>query len=580
LHESPHCAAFCAELCDRFGHRLLGSAALEESIDYLGARLRADGLDNVHTEEASELPHWTRGQESAHLAAPTLGGGRLAPLRIMALGHSAGTPLDGMEAEVVVARDWRELDALGAQGALNGKMVLLNPTWRGYGDTVAYRVSGASRAAAHGAAAVLIRSMAPFSLANPHTGLGSDTGGVTPIPAASIATEDADMLVRMAARGWDVRVRLTLGAVEHDDPVTSRVVVAELAGSDLAHEVVLLSGHMDSWDVGYGAMDDGAGMAIGWRALALLKRMGLRPRRTLRFVAWVGEEWGVGGAQYWREHAAEAGNITLAAESDSGVFAPAALQLAAPVEAHALARAIVRIMDDAGAPIGVTPGGEGADISPAMALGIPGLSLHTRAATWFRYSAEWNASGPAGPHFQGDYFAYHHSGADTPSLLDGGQMDASLAAWASFAFVVANVTTPMPRGVPAGAAQLATELGEGPWVLPPPVCGPGWEAPAPRKGGDDAGSGLSAAQIALLAFSSAMAGAGAVWLMLVPFGSRAEQAHSHTWTTAPVAPAAGRGSQAGRPVPVVPYRRLPSQEEGSAAEQGGAAAVPSQAGSA
>jgi carboxypeptidase Q len=559
----------------------VGSAALEESIDYLLARLRADGLDNVHAEEARDLPHWTRGAESAYLASPTLGGGRQAALRILALGHSAGTPLDGLEAAVVVAHDWRELDALGAQGALNGKMVLLNPTWRGYGDAAGYRVSGASRAAAHGAAAVLIRSAAPFSLASPHTGLGSDTGGVTPIPAASIATEDADMLARMAARGWDVRVRLTLGAVEHDDPVSSRVVVAELAGSDLAAEVVLLSGHMDSWDVGYGAMDDGAGMALGWRALALLKRMGLRPRRTLRFVAWVGEEWGVGGAQYWREHAAEAGNVTLAAESDSGVFAPAALQLAAPVEAHALARAVVRVMDAAGAPIGVTPGGEGADISPAMALGIPGLSLRTRAATWFRYGGEWNASGPAGPHFQGDYFLYHHSGADTPSLLDPGQMDASLAAWASFAYVVANVTAPMPRGVPAGAAQLAAELGEGPWVLPPPVCGPEWEPPAPQKDGGDGRGGLSAAQIALLAFSSAMAGAGAVWLLLVPFGSRAEHAHSHAWTTAPVAPVAGR-SQVSRPVPVVPYRRLASQEEEggtSAAEQGGAAAVPSQAGS-
>jgi carboxypeptidase Q len=364
------------------------------------ARLAADGLDNVHTEDADELPHWTRGNESALLTHPLLGGGRAAPLHILALGHSCGTPEGGLEAGVVTARDWRELDALGAQGALRGQIVLLNPVWAGYGDTVPYRVAGASRAAAHGAAAVLVRSVQPFSLANPHTGLGSDTGGPTPIPAAALATEDADMLARMAARGWDVRVRLHLGAAALA-PTRSRVVVAELAGTDLAHEVVLLSGHLDSWDVGYGAMDDGAGMAVSWRALSLLARLGLRARRTLRFVAWVGEEWGVGGAQYWREHAAEAGNITLAAESDSGVFAPASLQLSAPVGAHAMARAVGRLIADAGGAGGVTAGGEGADISPAMALGIPGASLATRAATWFRDRDAWNASGPAGPKFQG-----------------------------------------------------------------------------------------------------------------------------------------------------------------------------------
>ena len=560
-----------AEFCDRFGHRLVGSRALEESIDYLVARLQADGLENVHVEAATNLPNWTRGDESAVLTSPTLGGGRAAQLRILALGYSAGTPPEGIEAPVVVAADWRALDDLGAGGKLNGRIVLLNPVWRGYGDTVTYRVNGASRAARHSAAAVLVRSMAPFSLANPHTGLGSDTGNTTAIPTASIATEDADMLARMARRGWNVRVRLTLGATTSSESVTSRVVVAELRGTDLAHEVVLLSGHLDSWDVGYGALDDGAGMAISWRALALLSRLGLRPRRTLRFVGWVGEEWGAGSTTYWREHADEAANITLAAESDSGVFAPAALQLSAPVAAHAMARAVGRLISDAGGVGGVTPGGEGADISPAMALGVPGASLETRANTWFRQRGEWNASGPAGSKFQGDYFMFHHSAADTVSLLDPAQMDASLATWASFAFVFANLTAPLPRGVPAGSAQLVAELGDESNVPHPPMCGPEWEPPMGGGGGAaDGGGGLSAAQVALLAFSAAMAGAGAVWLMLVPFG-RQQHGHSHDWPATRAPPPVARPVVA-RPVPVVPYRRL----AGSEAEESGAAGAAEQ----
>ena len=462
-------------------------------------------------------------------------------------------------------------------GRLAQQIVLLNPQWSGYGETVAYRVEGAARAAQHGAAAVLVRSVGPFSLANAHTGIGSD-GAPTPIPAASIATEDADLLARMAARGWDVRVKLELGC--HDtEAQPSRVVIAELPGTDLAHEIVLLSGHLDSWDVGFGALDDGAGVAISWRALALLSRLGLRPRRTIRFAAWAGEEFGVGSASYWKAHADEAGNVTLAAESDSGVFAPAALQLSAPVAAHAVARRAGALLQRAGAVGEVRPGGEGADVEPAAQLGVPVASLATRANAWFNDAAARNAS--ATPRFQGDYFFYHHSHADTPSLLDSGQLDSALATWASFAYVIANLSVPLPRGPPATAAQLAAELGERNALHPPPICAADWQPPS-SGGGDDAGpaSGMSAAQVVLLALTAAAAGAGTAWAFLVPFGGatghRGGAVHGSTQPRVWAQPSARSGGGVERAVPAAPYQRLADVEEeevaGTAprARQGGA----------
>lgn len=455
-------------------------------------------------------------------------------------------------------------------GLLAQQIVLLNPQWNGYGETVAYRVEGAARAAQHGAAAVLVRSVGPFSLANAHTGIGSD-GAPTPIPAASIAIEDADLLARMTSRGWDVRVKLELGC--HDtEAQPARVVIAELPGTDLAHEVVLLSGHLDSWDVGFGALDDGAGVAISWRALALLSRLGLRPRRTLRFAAWAGEEFGVGSASYWKAHAEEAGNVTLAAESDSGVFAPAALQLSAPVAAHAVARRVGALLQRAGGVGEVRSGGEGADVAPAAALGVPIASLATRANAWFNDAAARNAS--ATPHFQGDYFMYHHSHADTPSLLDSGQLDSALATWASFAYVIANLSAPLPRGPPATAAQLAAELGERNALHPPPICAADWLPPS--NGSDDAGaaSGMSTAQVVLLALTAAAAGAGTAWAFLVPFGGasghhhgadahRGGAVHGSTQPRAAWAqpqPSSSRGGVE-RAVPAAPYQRLSDVEE-------------------
>jgi carboxypeptidase Q len=409
---------------------MLGSAALNASIDYLlNVALPADGLYNIHGEETDEHRFWSRGEESAVITQPLMPGERQIQLKLLALGFSRGTPAGGVEAEVIVAHNWTELAALHATGRTQGKILLLNPVWRGYGNTVEYRSNGAYRAAEAGCVAVLIRTMASFSLGNPHTGYGSgDNDNPSPVPAMALATEDVDLLDRMLARGTTVRVNISSTAAT-GNMQRSRCVVAELTGSDpvLKREVVLVSGHIDSWDAGQGALDDGAGFAISWcvlvhnahrsrsrrplrQALALLKRLGLQPKRTLRFVAWAGEEWGTGSARYWREHgnALADEKVILAAETDSGVFEPAAFEFSGSVAAHAIVRAAGEVLAKAGAMGAVSTGGEGADIAAAAGYDIPLASLRTNANAWMRYEGEWNASGPAGAKMQArQCFAFH-----------------------------------------------------------------------------------------------------------------------------------------------------------------------------
>ena len=502
--------SWLAALADQFGARIATSQQLEQAVDWVANFAIQSGLD-VHTESTDPLPRWVRGDASAVVTQPMLAGGREAPLQITALGRSIGTPLEGIEAPVVVVRDWDELEnATGVAGSI----VLLNPVYQGYGQTVQYRTQGASRAGARGAVAMLVRSIAPATLGQPHTGMGGDSP--TPIPAAAVSHESADMLARMVARGDRPRVRLHLGAHE-EAPIPGRIVVADLPGSDLAHEMVILSGHLDSWDIGTGSLDDGGGVAISLHALVLVKKLGLKPRRTLRFIAWNGEEYGMGSTRYWREHAHEAGNVTCAFESDEGVFQPAGLKLSAPVAAHAVARAVGQLLVDAGARGGaVESGGFGQDVADAARLGVPMASLANQANTWMRHRG---VLAPGDARWQGDYFLYHHSAADSPSLFDPDQMDEALTTWASFALVFANMSTPLPRGEPADDAALLAALGSASTQAPPAVCGPDWEPPPSGDGssGDHTGlRGISTVQLALASIASALIGAGGVWLLLHP----------------------------------------------------------------
>ena len=295
------------ELVDRFGHRFSGSESLERAIDWILDEMRSDGLSNVHGEEVM-VPRWVRGAESAVLVEP-----RPRDLAMLGLGGSIGTPPGGITAEVLVVEGFAELSNRSDEA--RGKIVLFDAPWEGYGRTVQYRLRGADAASEAGAVASLIRSVTPYSQQTPHTGAMRYSDSVPRIPHAAITPEDAALLHRMQDRGERIVVRLTMSAETHAD-VPSRNLIGELVGWEFPDEVVILGGHIDSWDVGQGAMDDGGGVVAAWEAVRLLNDLGLRPRRTIRVVGWTNEENGLRGGNAYRDaHVSEIDNMVLAIES-------------------------------------------------------------------------------------------------------------------------------------------------------------------------------------------------------------------------------------------------------------------------
>src|ERR1019366_7721247 len=270
-----------ARFTDYSGSRFTGSAALERGIDWVLAEMKKDGLDNVRGEPAM-VPHWVRGTESATLVQP-----RIAKLPMLGLGGSIATPKGGITAEVMVVSNFDELTRRAAEA--KGKIVLFDAPFVSYGQTVAYRREGAVAASNAGAVASLIRSVTPYSMRTPHTGQMAYDSTVKKIPHAAITVEDAMMIHRMVSRGEKVVVRLAVEAQRLPD-VPSRNAIAEIRGSEKPDEVVVLSGHLDSWDVGQGAMDDADGFVAAWEALNLIRKLGLKPRRTIRVVGWTNEE--------------------------------------------------------------------------------------------------------------------------------------------------------------------------------------------------------------------------------------------------------------------------------------------------
>src|SRR5579875_1942053 len=301
---------------DTFGPRLSGSEALERAIDWALAELTRDGFENVHGEPVM-VPHWVRGEESCLLRQP-----REAKLVMLGLGGSVGTPPEGITAPVLVVSSFEELERRAAEA--QGKIVLFDAPYEGYGKTVRYRAQGPVAAAKAGAAACLIRSVASGSMRNPHTGGLRYDEAVKKIPAAALSVEDAMLIHRLANRGVEVVVTLKMEAKTLPD-APSRNIVADLVGSEVPDEVVVLGGHIDSWDVGQGAMDDAGGFVACWEALNVIRRLGLRPRRTLRLVGWTNEEDGLrGGIGYRDAHAEELSRHVMAIESDASFFRPTA----------------------------------------------------------------------------------------------------------------------------------------------------------------------------------------------------------------------------------------------------------------
>jgi carboxypeptidase Q len=398
-----------AELGDTYGHRLSGSQALEDAIDWAVEQMKKDGLENVRKEPV-KVPHWVRGQESLEIVAP-----RRHTLVMLGLGNSVGTPADGIEAELLIVRSFQELDAAGPR--VKGKIVLYNVPFSTYGETVRHRAAGPSRAAALGAVAALVRSVGPAGLRTPHTGALTYDPVAPQIPAAAVTTEDADRLQRMIDRGTTLRLRLKMEAKMLPD-ADSFNVVGEIRGREHPEEVVVVGGHFDSWDVGTGSTDDGGGSVVTWEALRLMKKLNLRPRRTVRVVLWTNEENGLrGGTAYRDRYKDQLANHVLMLESDSGVFRPTGFGFtgsdAARARIHDIASLLRGIQADR-----ISASGGGADIGPSVEAGqLPSMSLEV----------------------DGNYFLLHHTPADTIDKIDPMDMARASGAIAVMAYVIADM---------------------------------------------------------------------------------------------------------------------------------------------
>ena len=404
-----------AYLCDTFGPRLSGSQNLENAIDWILKELEKDSLSNVHGEKV-KVPAWVRGKESARLIKPFA-----KDLSILGLGGSIGTRRAGIRGEVIVVDSFEELDERKEE--VKGKLVLYNAAFTNYGETVQYRYKGAQTAAKYGAIASLIRSVGPWSMNTPHTGVMAYSDTIPEIPHAALTMEDAMMLSRIHNQGNKIILELKMEARMTADKY-SRNVIAELPGSEFPEEIVVLGGHIDSWDVGQGAHDDAGGCLAAWHAVKLIKKLGLKPRRTLRVVMWTNEENGGRGNKAYRDmHAAELDNHVVAIESDAGVFKPQGFGFSGSVEAMNIVRKISQLLNslDAGE---ITEGGRAADVAPLNDEGVPVMSLKVDGSK---------------------YFWYHHTNADTFDKVEQDELNRCVSAMAIMAFVLADLNEPLPR---------------------------------------------------------------------------------------------------------------------------------------
>jgi Zn-dependent M28 family amino/carboxypeptidase len=403
------------------GHRLSGSAGLEQALEWAHGRMLEEGLENVHLQPV-KVPYWVRGHEEAEVLTPVV-----RKLDMIGLGRSVGTPAEGITAPAVVVRNWEDLEALGREG-VTGRIVVYAVPWEGYSSIWPYRAHAASRAAALGAVGVLVRSATGRSLGAPHTGAMRYDEEQPQIPAAAVTLEDAHWLERLAATGDEITIRMMMEAQTLPD-ADSFNLMAEIRGSELPDEIVVMGGHSDSWDVGEGAHDDGAGIIAAWQALTLIHDLGLRPRRTLRVVFWTNEENGVAGGDAYREMVGDdIGNHVAAIEMDGGAEKPVGFGFgmaerdtgaadAVYEEALTTLLDIAQLLDgiEAGE---ILRGGGGVDIGPLMKDGVPGLGLRT-----------------VGEH----YFDWHHTRADTLDKVDKAEFQKAIGMLGIMGFALADM---------------------------------------------------------------------------------------------------------------------------------------------
>ncbi|ATQ43794.1 M28 family peptidase [Caulobacter mirabilis] len=403
------------DLTTGIGPRPVGSPAMARAKDWGVDTLKKLGFENIRVEEFAK-PSWARGPESASVVAPY-------PFRlsIIGLGNSVPTPAKGIEAEIVVFKAYADLLAAPA-GSLNGKIAVVTQAMtrtqdgQGYGAAGVARRSGPSEAAKRGAVAYLVRSISTSDSRLAHTGGTRYAEGVARIPAAALGVPDADLLERLAARG-PVKVKLAMASTTSDKTVAWNIS-GDIPGSEKPEEVIVIGGHLDSWDVGTGAIDDASGIAITTAAAKLIGDLPRHPRRTIRVVMWGSEETGGSSEAYAKAHKDILGNIITASESDLGADRVYALQLPKGAAATPLGGQLASLL----APLKVIVSREeatfgGSDVEGLQDAGVPVFGLRQDASR---------------------YFDLHHSEDDTIDKVDPRQLSQNVAAWASTLYMIAD----------------------------------------------------------------------------------------------------------------------------------------------
>ena len=421
-----------AHLANNIGQRLSGSVQAAKAVEYVAAELKGLGCE-VQLEKAM-VPHWVRGQETAELTEfPGMAGNTTQKIVLCALGGSVSTPPDGLITEVIAVKTLEELKSVPRE-KVAGKIVLFDYPFdkemaaeghggEAYGEAVVYRGSGPSAAAKKGAVACLVRSVGGADYRLPHTGATNYSGDAPKIPAAAVTAEDAALIVNLARQG-PVKMRLVLTPQTLPE-IESANVIADVKGTEHPEQVVIVSGHLDSWDLGTGAIDDGAGVAVSMATANLIRQLHLKPKRTIRIIAWMNEENGSAGSKtYAKDHGKEWPNHFAVMETDLGADHPVGLNIHAKPEVKTLLAPVAAVLQESGAGILRLVEHCGADIEPMEKIGVPAFSPIQDS----RF-----------------YFNYHHTAADTLDKIVPKQLAENAAVVAVSAYALANAEQPLPR---------------------------------------------------------------------------------------------------------------------------------------
>jgi carboxypeptidase Q len=430
--ESDYAYRQVAHLANNIGPRLSGSAQAAKSVEYVASELKAMGCE-VQLEKVM-VPHWVRGEETAALIEfPGQARNTTQKIVLCALGGSVATPPEGIEADVVAVRNFDELKSM-PRDKVAGKIVLFNYPFdkqmaaegRGgeaYGEAVVYRSNGPSAAARQGAVACLIRSVGGADYRLTHTGMTDYAKDAPKIPAAAVTAEDADLIVDLVRQG-PVKMKLVLTPQTLPD-IESANVIADIKGSEHPEQIIIVSGHLDSWDLGTGAIDDGAGVAVSMETANLIQKLRLKPKRTIRVIAWMNEENGEAGSkQYAKDHEKEIQNHFAAMETDNGAGHPIGVNIKANPEVKKMFAPVANILQESGAGSLHLVEHCGADIEPLEKAGVPSFSPIQDS----RF-----------------YFNYHHTAADTLDKIVPKELAENSAVVAVAAYALANMERPLPR---------------------------------------------------------------------------------------------------------------------------------------